>query len=118
MCPLGTVSENKKKPGWGAAGLENLICWEDGATFQAVPGFSVFCSLFVAVLGNREAHFLHQLLPTNKPPLPKWGGNLATRRGGRKHRSMFPAEARWNSWEKAINVPPKPLSQNLALTVG
>lgn len=76
MCPLGTVSENKKKPGWGAAGLENLICWEDGATFQAVPGFSVFCSLFVAVLGNREAHFLHQLLPTNKPPLPKWGGNL------------------------------------------
>lgn len=63
MCPLGTISKNKKKPGWGAAGLENLICWDDGATLQEVPGFSVFCSLFMAVLGNKEAHISPRAAP-------------------------------------------------------
>ena len=90
MCPLGTISKNKKKPGWGAAGLENLICWDDGATLQEVPGFSVFCSLFMAVLGNKEAHISPRAAPHKQVSITSVGReSFATRRGGRKHRGKY-----------------------------
>ena len=65
------------------------------------------------VLATRKPIYLHGLLPTNKSPLPKWGGNPLPleEAAGNTEGSMFPAEAGWNSWEKPINVPPKPLSQ-------
>lgn len=96
----------RRKPGWGAAGLENLICWEDGATLQAAPGFSVFCSLFVAVLGNRKPTYLHGLLLTKQASITEVGRESLATQKSRKHREKYvPAEAGWNSWEKPINAP-------------
>ena len=82
--------------------------------------FLCFVAYLWLFLATGKPTYLHGLLPTNKPPLPKWGGKLLPleEAAGNTERSMFPAEAGWNSWEKPINVPLKPLSQNLALTVG